>query len=100
MLQLQLQAIEAGEVSPEFPFNAFNLRVPGFVVRHAANPAFGVGLQFILERAQDFQGGLNFFIGRDFRLGCTVVGLAHVHSSSQIENAMVYQLHNMRAQSV
>jgi hypothetical protein len=55
MLQFQLQAVDAGEVPPELPFNAFDLRVPGIVVRHATNPAFGVYLQFILERAQDFQ---------------------------------------------
>jgi hypothetical protein len=100
MLQLLFQAVDAGEVSPEFPFNSFNFRVPGIIVRHAANPAFGVRLQFILERAQDFQGRLNFLIGHDFRFGCRVAGLAHVHSSSQIESAMVYQLHNMRAQSM
>jgi hypothetical protein len=99
MLQLQLQGVGAGKVAPKFPFDAFYFLVTRLVVGHAVNPSFGVRLQFILEFAQDFQGGLNFRIGRGFRCGCRIARLAHVRSSSQTESAMVHDLHNIRAQA-
>lgn len=52
------------------------------------------------QRIQDFQRDLNLLIRYDFIIVFRVVGSAHVGSSSQIEIASVYQLHNMRAQSV
>ena len=100
MFQFPYQAVDAFEVPTQVKVDVSNLLVPCHVIRHPVHPAFRVRLQFILECGQDFQGGLNFLIGHDFRFECRVVGLAHVRSSSQIESAMVYQMHNMRAQSM
>lgn len=99
MLQLQLQSVDALEAAAQVKVNVSSLFVPCHVIRDPVHSAFRVRLQFLLESAQDFQGGSNFLIGHDFRLRYTVVGLAHVRSSSQIGSAMVYQLHKMHAQS-
>ncbi len=67
MFQFPFQPVDAFEASTQIKVDVSNLLVPCHVIRHPIHPAFRVRLQFLLESAQDFQGGLNFPIGHSFR---------------------------------
>ena len=89
MFQFQFQTMDAAKIASEIEVDVSGLLIPRHIVRDSVHPAFRMRLQFILERGQNPECSLDFFIRR----------LVHGHSSPEVGSEKVSLGHKMHVQS-